>query len=382
MGESLIMDVLITGGLGFIGLNTTEQLIAQGHKVVLLDNLSPQIHGAIPQIESSVLNSPNVQIIRGDAGDAALLESVLKQVSAVIHLAAETGTGQSMYQIARYNQVNTQGTAVLLDILANKKHSVTKVILASSRSIYGEGAYFCASCEQTKYPKPRTAEALSKLQWEMNCPNCGQAMKPIPTPENAPPQPASIYAATKYAQEDLVRIACDALGIGYTILRFQNVYGAGQSLNNPYTGILSIFSTRIRKGLNLPIFEDGLESRDFVHVFDIARAIQMSLESDRANGQTFNVGSGIQSSILEVAQKLVSTFNQNSEIVVTGQYRLGDIRHCYADLKHIQDALSFTPQILLDEGLNQFTTWVLSQALPEDLSEKANTELRDRKLMY
>lgn len=382
MGESLIMDILITGGLGFIGLKTTEQLIARGHKVVLLDNLSPQIHGAIPQIESSALNSPKVQIIRGDAGDATLLESVFEQVSAVIHLAAETGTGQSMYQIARYNQVNTQGTAVLLDVLANKKHSVTKIILASSRSIYGEGAYFCTSCEQIKYPKPRTAQALSKLQWEMNCPNCSQEMKPVPTLENAPPQPASIYAATKYAQEDLVRIACGALGIGYTILRFQNVYGAGQSLNNPYTGILSIFSTRIRKGLNLPIFEDGLESRDFVHVFDIARAILMSLESDRANGQTFNVGSGIQSSILEVAQKLVSAFKQNSEIIVTGQYRLGDIRHCYADLKRIKDALGFTPQILLDEGLNQFATWVLGQILPEDLSEKANTELRDRKLMY
>lgn len=382
MGESLTMDILITGGLGFIGLNTTEQLIARGHKVVLLDNLSPQIHGAIPQIESSVLNSPNVQIIRGDAGDATLLESVLQEVSAVIHLAAETGTGQSMYQIARYNQVNTQGTAVLLDILANKKHSVTKVILASSRSIYGEGAYFCTNCEQTKYPKPRTAEALSKSQWEMNCPNCSQKMKPVPTPENAPPQPASIYAATKYAQEDLVRITCGALGIGYTILRFQNVYGAGQSLNNPYTGILSIFSTRIRKGLNLPIFEDGLESRDFIHVFDIAKAIYMSLESDHANGQTFNVGSGIQSSILEVAQKLVAAFNQNSEIIVTGQYRLGDIRHCYADLKLIKDALGFTPQVLLDEGLNQFATWVLGQVLPEDLSEKANAELRDRKLMY
>lgn len=376
------MDILITGGLGFIGLNTTEQLIARGHKVVLLDNLSPQIHGTIPQIESSVLNSPNVQIIRGDAGDATLLESLLGQVSAVIHLAAETGTGQSMYQIARYNHVNTQGTAVLLDLLANKKHSVAKVILASSRSIYGEGAYFCTNCQQTKYPKPRTAEALSKFQWEMNCPNCGQEMKPVSTPENAPPQPASIYAATKYAQEDLVRIACGALGIGYTILRFQNVYGAGQSLNNPYTGILSIFSTRIRKGLNLPIFEDGLESRDFVHVSDIAKAIYMSLESDRANGQTFNVGSGIQSSILEVAQKLISAFNKNSEIIVTGQYRLGDIRHCYADLKHIKDALGFTPQVLLDEGLNQFATWVLGQVLPEDLSEKANTELRDRKLMY
>jgi dTDP-L-rhamnose 4-epimerase len=374
--------ILITGGLGFIGLNTTEQLIAQGHKVILLDNLSPQIHGAIPQIESSVLNSPNVQVIRGDAGDATILEALIEQVSAVIHLAAETGTGQSMYQIARYNQVNTQGTAVLLDVLANKKHSVTKIILASSRSIYGEGAYFCTNCQQTKYPKPRTSEALSKFHWEMRCPTCNQVMKPIPTPESSPPQPASIYAATKYAQEDLIRIACNALGIGFSILRFQNVYGSGQSLNNPYTGILSIFSTRIRKGLNLPIFEDGLESRDFVHVSDIARAIQMSLESDRANGQTFNVGSGIQSSVLEIAQKLASAFNTNTEIATTRQYRLGDIRHCYADLRLIKDTLGFSPAVILEEGLSQFATWVLSQPLPQDLSEKANIELRNRKLMY
>jgi dTDP-L-rhamnose 4-epimerase len=374
--------ILITGGLGFIGLNTTEKLIAQGHSVILLDNLSPQIHGAIPHFDSSVLNSSNVQVIRGDAGDATLLESLLEQVSAVIHLAAETGTGQSMYQIAHYNQVNTQGTAVLLDVLANKKHSVTKVILASSRSIYGEGAYFCTNCQQTKYPKPRTSEALSEFHWEMHCPTCNQAMKPIPTPENAPPQPASIYAATKYAQEDLVRIACNALGIGFTILRFQNVYGSGQSLNNPYTGILSIFSTRIRKGFNLPIFEDGLESRDFIHVSDIAQAIQMSLEADRANGQTFNVGSGIQSGVLEVAQKLTHAFNATTEIITTSQYRLGDIRHCYADLKLIKDTLGFSPKVILEEGLSQFATWVLSQPLPEDLSEKANIELRNRKLMH
>ncbi len=374
------MNILITGGLGFIGLNTTEQLISLGYNIILLDNLSPQIHGAIPQIESTVLNSPNVQVIRGDAGDATLLESLLGQVSAVIHLAAETGTGQSMYQIARYNQVNTQGTAVLLDVLANKKHSVTKVILASSRSIYGEGAYKNVQNGKLEFPAARSAEALAAHQWEPIS-KTGDMLQMVATPEESLPSPASIYAATKYAQEDLVRIACSSLGIGFTILRFQNVYGNGQSLNNPYTGILSIFSTRIRKGLPLPIFEDGQESRDFVHVRDIAKAIVLCLKKPQADGQVFNVGSGIPTSILQIANQLVIAFNGASEIHTTAQYRLGDIRHCYADLTKINTFLNYTPEVSLEQGLHEFAQWVSNQPLPEDKLELANQELKERRLM-
>jgi dTDP-L-rhamnose 4-epimerase len=372
--------VLITGGLGSIGLQLGQELISQGYDVVLLDNLSPQVHGVISQIDSSTLNSSKTQVIRGDIKDTSLLESLLTQVSAIIHLAAETGTGQSMYQIAHYNEVNTQGTAILLDILANKKHFVNKVILASSRSIYGEGAYRNEQTGQVEYPEARSAEALSSQQWEPLS-SSGRPLSVIATPENSPPHPASIYAATKYAQEDLVRIACSALNMPYTILRFQNVYGDGQSLNNPYTGILSIFSTRIRKGLALPIFEDGKESRDFVHVRDVARATKLSLGNDQAHNQVFNVGSGIPTSILEIARKLNAAFNGSSEIQATGQYRLGDIRHCYADLNRINQQLKYEPEVSLEQGLSEFSQWVLSQPLPEDGLEQANQELAARNLM-
>jgi dTDP-L-rhamnose 4-epimerase len=206
-------------------------------------------------------------------------------------------------------------------------------------------------------------------------------LRAVATHETCPPRPASIYAATKYAQEDLVRIACSSIGIGYTILRFQNVYGSGQSLNNPYTGILSIFSTRIRKGLPLPIFEDGKETRDFVHVRDVVKVIQLSLELEGADDQTFNVGSGVPTSILEIAQKLVTAFNGSSEIQITGQYRLGDIRHCYADLSYIAQRLQYKPEISLEQGLSEFAEWVATQPLPEDKLEQANKELEQRNLM-
>jgi dTDP-L-rhamnose 4-epimerase len=380
MGESSHMNILITGGLGFIGLALTQELLEHNDSVTLLDNLSPQIHGNIPKVNSPLLDDPKVRVVRASVEDAMTLEPLLQEVSAIVHLAAETGTGQSMYQIARYNQVNTQGTALLLDILANKKHSVNKVVLASSRSIYGEGAYFNDESGRMEFPVARSVEALINHQWEP-LGISGQPLRAIATPESCPPRPASIYAATKYAQEDLVRIACSALGIPYTILRFQNVYGNGQSLNNPYTGILSIFSTRLRKGLPLPIFEDGKESRDFVHVRDIARAIRLSLESDRANGYIFNVGSGIPTSVFEVAHKLNKAFQGNSTIHVTGQYRLGDIRHGYADLGSIRERLSYTPEVSLEQGLAEFAQWVLSQPLPEDKLDQANRELEKRKLM-
>ncbi|MDX2006526.1 MAG: GDP-mannose 4,6-dehydratase [Meiothermus sp.] len=372
--------ILITGGLGFIGLELAKTLVTGGYRVVLFDNLSPQIHGAIPQVQNPLFDRPNIHVVRGSINDHDTLEPLLQKVSAVVHLAAETGTGQSMYQIAHYNQINTQGTAVLLDILANKPHSVKKVVLASSRSIYGEGAYKNLQTGSLEFPPARSQEALFAHQWEP-VGTTGQPLQAVATPEDTPPRPASIYAATKYAQEDLVRIACGSLGIGYTVLRFQNVYGNGQSLNNPYTGILSIFSTRIRKGLMLPIFEDGKETRDFVHVRDVVSAIRLSLESDRANGQTFNVGSGIPTSVFDVARLLVRALKGTSEIRTTGQYRLGDIRHCYADLTRIRERLGFQPEVSLEQGIDEFAGWVLTQTLPEDRLEQANRELIERKLM-
>jgi dTDP-L-rhamnose 4-epimerase len=317
---------------------------------------------------------------RGDARNPADFAPLLEVADYLVHLAAETGTAQSMYEISHYNAVNSQATATILDWLMNHKHRVKKVVLSSSRSIYGEGAYRCSSCG-TVTPDSRSAQALAAHRWEPVCPGCGAALKLIPTPESARPQPASIYAATKLAQEDLVRIACGAAGLPYAILRFQNVYGPGQSLNNPYTGILSIFSTRIRRGLNLPIFEDGQESRDFVHISDVANAITLCLTTPAAEGCILNVGSGIPTSVQGVAELLVRAFKGHSRTELTAQYRLGDIRHCYADLSAIQLLVGFTPKVSLEEGLAGFAAWVSTQPLPEDRLDQANKILLDRGLM-
>lgn len=375
------MKILITGGAGFIGSNLAIALAkSTNHQVRLLDNLSPQIHGAIPVVDSRLFQYDNIEIVRADVCNTAALNAAVSQADVIAHLAAETGTAQSMYQIAHYNHINSQATAQMLDFLANNPHSVKKIVLASSRSIYGEGAYRCDTHGEV-YPSARTAEQLSLHEWNPVCPICQNALAPIPTPESARPSPASIYAATKYAQEDLIRIAGDALGIGTAILRFQNVYGAGQSLNNPYTGILSIFSTRIRRDMSLPIFEDGAESRDFVHVNDVVQAIVLAIENDAANGGTFNVGAGEPTSVLEIANTLVDAFDGKIRPHVTGQYRLGDIRHCYADLSLIKQTLGFEPKISLKQGIAEFAAWVLSQPLPEDGLDKANEELKKRKMM-
>ena len=372
--------VLITGGLGFIGLNLTRELCAHGWEIRLFDNLSSQIHGALPCVKDEVLVSPQVEVVRGDVRDASALKAALQGITAIVHLAAETGTAQSMYQIAHYNSVNSQATALLMDVLAKEKHSVKKLILSSSRSIYGEGAYLCSK-HGTVFPAARTSVDLQAHKWDPSCPVCGETVHLMPTPENATPNPASIYAATKLAQEHLMRIAGASLNIDTVVLRLQNVYGAGQSLNNPYTGILSIFSTRIRRGMGLPIFEDGLESRDFVHVKDVARAFRLALTSDAANGKVLNIGKGEPTSVMEIANLLVDMLGGKLRPAVTGQYRLGDIRHCYADLTRVSNSLGFTPEISIKEGLKQFVEWVLTQPLPEDGLDMANKELKKRGMM-
>lgn len=374
--------VLVTGGLGFIGLNLTRELVRFGNHVVILDNLSAQIHGVLPQLQDPILENPQVKVIRGDVTDVSAVGRSIDGVDAIVHLAAETGTAQSMYELAHYNRVNSQGTAILLDCLVNTSHQVKQFVLASSRSIYGEGAYQCANCGVV-YPASRALETLMARKWEPSCPTCQGAISPIPTSEDAMIQPASIYAASKFAQEVLVRISCAAIGVGATILRFQNVYGAGQSLNNPYTGILSIFSTRIRRGLPLPIFEDGQESRDFVHVSDIVHAIRLGLQLETQGAQVLNVGSGVASSVFEVAQLLHSLLggDERSLPVTTGEFRVGDIRHCYADISKLAQVFAWTPKIELATGLREFGKWVLEQPLPEDKLDQANAELRRRRMM-
>lgn len=372
--------ILITGGAGFIGTHLTRLALSAGHQVRLLDNLSPQIHGD----GSAYRPQSGASFVKGDVTVRADLEAALDGIDNVVHLAAETGTGQSMYEIERYYRVNVQGTALLFDILANRPHFVRNVVLASSRSVYGEGAYLCRSCDPAgarRFPQGRSPQQLAAHEWTSPCPICSGPLEAVATREDDRLAPASIYAATKLAQEEMVRVAGAALGLSYAILRFQNVFGEGQSLSNPYTGILSIFSTRIRLGQSLPIFEDGKETRDFVHVEDIASAVLGCVERPVAQGVTLNVGTGVPVSIMEVARLLSKIMGSDIEPYVTSQYRVGDIRHNFADITALKDVLGLAPSVSLEDGMSRFCQWVATQPIPEDLLEKANAELRVRKLM-
>lgn len=372
--------ILISGGAGFIGTHLTTKALASGHMVRILDNLSPQIHGSDAQFEPP----SGAEFIRGDVTSRTDWERALEGVDTVAHLAAETGTGQSMYEIDRYYRVNVQGTALLFDILANNSRSVKSIVLASSRSVYGEGAYLCRSCDPAGrrcFPDARSPRQLAAHDWAPRCPECGAPAEAVATKEDDRLAPASIYAATKLAQEDLVRVACAALGISHSILRFQNVFGEGQSLGNPYTGILSIFSTRIRLGQSLPIFEDGNESRDFVHVEDVAEAVLGCIDNPVAGGVTLNVGSGVASPIIEVARLLSRLMGSTIEAHVTGEYRVGDIRHNYADVGSLVEVIGFRPRISIEEGMERFCRWVARQPIPEDMLDQANAQLKARKLM-
>jgi dTDP-L-rhamnose 4-epimerase len=373
--------VLISGGLGFIGVELARRLVARGLSIVLFDNLSAQIHGAIPRLTvPDLVNDARVEVVRGDVARDADWARALEEATEVIHLAAETGTAQSMYEISRYTRTNVSGTAALLNRLANHRHRVRKIILASSRSVYGEGAYQCTRCGLV-YPPARSEQMLRSGQWQPRCPTCWREIESTATPEEARTTPASIYAATKLAQEDLVRVAAQALGIPAVIFRFQNVYGEGQSLKNPYTGILSIFSTQLRQGKTIHLYEDGEESRDFVHVSDVARAVDLALESDRADGATLNLGSGRATSVATIARLLSEHLGAKTEPVVTGEFRLGDIRHGYADLSAIGTRLGFTPAVSLEKGLTRFAQWVASQPLEPDQLDYAARELAQRGLM-
>jgi dTDP-L-rhamnose 4-epimerase len=376
--------ILITGGAGFIGLEVAKQAVEHGYQVLLFDNLSPQIHGAIPDLAGlrrlRSTHAAQIEVFRGDVLRASDWSLALEHAGAVIHLAAETGTAQSMYEISRYTETNIGGTAALLNHLANRKHGVRKFILASSRSVYGEGAYSCSRCGLV-YPAARPETMFRSEKWQPECPSCQGMITAAATPEHAKTAPASIYAATKVAQEDLVRVASKALGIPAVIFRFQNVYGEGQSLKNPYTGILSIFSNQLRVGKTIHLYEDGLESRDFVHVSDVARAVLSGLASDRADGETLNVGSGQPTTVEQVANLLRERFAVTTPAVVSGQYRLGDVRHGFADITAIRSRLQFAPEISLDQGLTRFVEWVKTQPLEPDRLEAATGELVARGLM-
>ena len=369
--------VLITGGAGFIGSWLTESLSDAGVRVRVVDNLSPQVHGEIPDHPYPWLGHPEVDFRRGDIRNGAFLREALDDCEVVVHLAAETGTGQSMYQIAHYYDVNVQATATLFESIAVRHKQIKKIVLASRRSIYGEGAYEIDG--QITVPAPRRAEQLAAGNWEPAHVD-GRPLRLIATPENVQPRPASIYAATKLAIEQLGAIFADAYGKSVTALRFQNVFGERQSLGNPYTGILSIFSNRMRQGLPINIFEDGKESRDFVHVTDVVSAIWSAIMCSVEGFHAINVGSGEPTSVMDVAQQLKSLLNSESEVRISGEFRRGDIRHCYADLSRAKALLGYAPTTSFQDGLKRFVSWVLRQSIVTDRSRDAHVELVERGL--
>jgi dTDP-L-rhamnose 4-epimerase len=371
-----MQKILITGGLGFIGTTLARQLLSAGHDVTLLDSLSAQIHGDLPNVAVPA----GARFIRLDVRDIADHAPLLEGMDSIYHLAAETGTAQSMYQIRHYVGVNELGTAALFEAIAKCTRRPTRLVLASSRSIYGEGAYRSeAQPGAMLQPEPRGKEQLAQARWEFTD-DAGRPLHAIATPETLPPAPGSVYAATKMAQEMLVRTASLSVGLKTTILRFQNVYGEGQSLRNPYTGIISIFFNRIRQGLDIPIYEDGHESRDFVHVDDVVRALQRSIEADLPNNAVINVGAGVPTSVLALSETLRRASGFDAPVRITGQYRVGDIRHCYADLARLESLMGLRPTVSLDEGLARFCDWARTQPVHVDQLEAATAVLREKGL--
>ena len=374
-------NVLITGGAGFIGSAISLKLIEKGYNVAILDNLLEQIHGVDPGLTSPLYCKvkDKVHFIKGDIRNKSLLEQALEDVDYVIHLAAETGTGQSMYEIKRYIDVNIGGTALLLDILTNTKHHVKRVVVAESRAIYGEGKYHCEKCGDV-YPTERKDEDMAKGDFECHCPKCGGKVTLVPTTEDSAIHPSSVYGIGKQVQGQLVHMICKSIGIESVSFRYQNVYGPGQSLTNPYTGILSIFSTRIKNREEINIFEDGLESRDFVYIDDVVDATIAGMEVPEANGHVFNIGTGIATDVLTVAKTLCKHYGIDVPLNVSGNYRIGDIRHNYADISLAKKILRFEPKWSFDQGIKQFTEWVNQQELQKDNYEASLEEMKQKGL--
>ena len=368
-------NILITGGAGFIGAHLANELLNRGYRVRALDALVPQVHG--PARQRPPYLSRDVDLMVGDVRDPSVVARALDRIDAVVHFVALVGVGQSMYQVAEYTSVNNVGTAVLLQTLAS--HPVRCLVVASSMSIYGEGLYRDAR-GRIRSPQPRTPK-----QWKMGdfevCDESGNRLIPAPTPEDKPPTLASVYALSKFDQEQM----CLMLGAAYKIpavaLRFFNTYGPFQALSNPYTGVLSNFASRVLNGNRPLIFEDGLQKRDFVSVYDVARACRLALETPAAAGRAFNIGSGVARTVREVAERTLRSLGRNDlEPDITGKYRAGDIRHCFADVTLAREVLKFEAGVSLEQGLDDLAAWLEGQQAV-DRGVEARQELAARGLM-
>jgi dTDP-L-rhamnose 4-epimerase len=362
--------ILITGGAGFVGSYLADALLAAGNEVRVFDNLSSQVHGdGVPDYLC-----PGIELIRGDMRDADAVGRAIADVEVIFHLAAAVGVGQSMYQIADYMASNTQGTAVLLQALLDRKSRVEKLIVASSMSIYGEGQYLCANCEDVA-PGPRDSRQLLSKRWEVLCPKCGAELTPLPTSETKALQCTSVYALSKKDQEEICLLYGRTYGLPVVALRYFNIYGPRQALSNPYTGVAAIFGSRLLNRRAPLIFEDGQQTRDFVSVHDVVAANLLAMNSDEANGRAFNIGSGMPVSIQQVADALSRSLGLEIPSEITGKHRAGDIRHCFGDISKAREMLGYEPQVKFDQGVLELVGWLREQNA-EDKADNMVAELQ------
>jgi len=372
--------VLVTGGAGFIGSHLTDLLLERGHQVTIIDSLEEQVHGSGHKRPEYL--SGNAELIPGDIVDRDKMSKVLERVDAVVHLAAMVGVGQSMYQIDRYVNVNTRGTALLLDILVNGSTPVKKLVVASSMSVYGEGKYVCGKCGSVFYPSQRSPENLAEKKWDHYCPKCKLVLNHVPTDEESMLKPTSIYAMSKRHQEEMCLVTGKAYKIPTVALRFFNVYGPRQALSNPYTGVCAIFSSRILNDKSPFVFEDGKQLRDFIHVRDVAKGCLLALERSDADYLPVNIGTGNSISVFDIGKTLIDLYGKNLQTVISQEFRTGDIRHCYPDITRARELLAFKPEIQLKDGLEELVGWAKEHGWGSvDLFDRALGELKERRLV-
>jgi dTDP-L-rhamnose 4-epimerase len=351
--------ILVTGGAGFIGSHLVDALVKEGHKVRIIDNLEPQVHEKAPDY----LNK-DAEFLHADVRNKTALKKALKNIDVVFHLAAMVGVAQSMYQIEKYSEVNTMATAKLLETLIDGKYDIEKLVVASSNTVYGEGSYKCKTCGIV-YPEPRGEKQLLKHRWEMKCPICGIQADPIGTAESRPLSPTSIYAIGKRDVEEMSLTVGHAYKIPTVALRFFCTYGTRQAISNPYTGVAVIFLSRIKNNNPPLIYEDGCQLRDFTSVHDIVQANLLAMKKKEADYETFNVAAGRPVSINEIAEILIKLCSKNITPEISGKYRTGDIRHCFADITKIKNQLGFRPSVSLEEGLMELVKWGENKTSPD-----------------
>jgi dTDP-L-rhamnose 4-epimerase len=354
-----LQRILVTGGAGFVGTHLTQELVKRGAKVRVLDNLDPQVHGKARGRPRLLPRA--VEWIKGDVTNPRTVQRALKGVDAVYHLAAAVGVGQSMYRIRHYVHVNSMGGATMLEAIVGNRQRMKKVVVASSMSIYGEGAYRCRT-HGLLHPMLRSDQQLEQRKWEFSCEQCGAALESVPTPETKPLNPTSVYAVTKRDHEENFLAVGRSYGIPTVALRFFNIYGPYQALSNPYTGVAAIFSGRLLNKQAPVVFEDGQQSRDFIHVSDIVQACVLALSKDEANDEVFNVGTGLPTSVLRMAELLAGHLKARIKPELLNKFRAGDIRHCYADVTKIRQRLGFSPRVRIEDGVADLVAWVARQS--------------------